>query len=47
MKADEIGMDEIWKAAQLSRYQAFISIQQEEALIGRTLVLRLDSLARV
>lgn len=32
MKANEIGMDEIWKAAQKSRHGAFVSMDPEEAL---------------
>ena len=31
MKADEVGMDKIWKAAQKSRNQAFVSMDPEEA----------------
>jgi len=31
MKADEVGMDKIWKAAQKSRHQAFVSMDPEEA----------------
>jgi len=33
MKADEVGMDKIWKAAQTSDYQAFVSMDPEEAAI--------------
>jgi hypothetical protein len=33
MKADELGMDKIWKAAQTSDYQAFVSMDLEEAAI--------------
>lgn len=32
MKAEEVGMDKIWKAAQQSRHQAFVSMDPEEAL---------------
>ncbi|KAK0122592.1 hypothetical protein ONS96_009633 [Cadophora gregata f. sp. sojae] len=32
LKADKIGMDQIWKAAQISRNQAFVSMKPEEAL---------------
>jgi hypothetical protein len=31
MKAEEVGMDKIWKAAQQSRHQAFVSMDPEEA----------------
>lgn len=31
MKAEEVGMDKIWKAAQHSRHQAFVSMDSEEA----------------
>ena len=33
MKADEVGMDKIWKAAQTSDHQAFVSMDPEEATI--------------
>ena len=33
MKADEVGMDKIWKAAHTSDYEAFVSMDPEEAAI--------------
>ena len=33
MKADEVGMDKIWKAAQTSDHQAFVSMDPEEVTI--------------
>jgi hypothetical protein len=33
MKADEVGMDRIWKVAQTSDHQTFVSMDSEEAAI--------------
>ena len=44
MKADEVGMDKIWKAAQTSDYQAFVSMDSEEAQSVHILVAGWDLL---
>lgn len=45
MNADEVGMDEIWKAAQESPHRAFISMDPEEAL-SRTGSCRMSGFTR-